>query len=120
MRREITTRYGCDLERSVDDIRPSHRFDVTCQGTVPTALICALESTDLEDAVRNAVSLGGDADTLAAIAGAVGEALHGLPDGLVQTARERYLQGAEDITTRLDALYERGKASSTGADPSSG
>ena len=108
VRREVTARYGYDLERSVEDIRPSHRFDVTCQGTVPTALICALESTSLEDAVRNAVSLGGHADTLAAIAGAVGEALHGLPEGLVQAARERYLEGAEDITTTLDALYERG------------
>ncbi|MDE0455749.1 MAG: ADP-ribosylglycohydrolase family protein [Chromatiales bacterium] len=63
-------------------------FDVTCQGTVPTALICAFESTSLEDAVRNAVSLGGDTDTLAAIAGAVGEVMHGLPEGLVRTARE--------------------------------
>ena len=107
VRREIRTRYGYDLERSLEAIRPSHQFDVTCQGTVPTALICALESTSLEDAVRNAVSLGGDADTLAAIAGALGEALHGLPEGLVRTARERYLQGAEDITTTLDALYER-------------
>ena len=107
VRREIANRYGYDLERSVEDIRPSHRFDVTCQGTVPTALICALESTSLEDAVRNTVSLGGDADTLAAIAGAVGEALHGLPEGLVETARERYLQVAEDITGALDALYEQ-------------
>ena len=108
VRREITTRYGYDLERSLDSIRPSHRFDVTCQGTVPTALICALESASLEDAVRNAVSLGGDADTLAAIAGAIGEALHGLPEGLVRTATERYLHNAEDITEALDALYERG------------
>ena len=107
VRREIMTRFGYGLERSVEDIRPSHRFDVTCQGTVPTALVCALESTSLEDAVRNAVSLGGDADTLAAIAGAVGEALHGLDEGLVRTAREGYLQGAEDVTTTLDALYER-------------
>ena len=107
VRREITTRYGYNLEQSVEDIRPSHRFDVTCQGTVPTALVCALESTNLEDAVRNAVSLGGDADTLAAIAGAVGEALHGLDEGLVQIARERYLQDAEDIMGALDALYER-------------
>ena len=59
--------------------------------------------------MRNAVSLGGDADTLAAIAGAVGEALHGLDEEIVGDARERYLQGAEDITTTLDALYERGK-----------
>ena len=70
----------------------------TCQGTVPTALICALESTSLEDAVRNAVSLGRDPDTLAAIAGAVGEAMHGVRDELVQTARERYLNDARDIT----------------------
>ena len=62
MRRQITTRYGYNLERCVEDIRPSHRIDITCQGTVPTALVCALESTSLEDAVRNAVSLGGDAD----------------------------------------------------------
>ena len=107
VRREITTRYGYNLEQSVEDIRPSHRFDVTCQGTVPTALMCALESTSLEDAIRNAVSLGGDADTLAAIAGAVGEALHGLDEGLVKTVRERYLKDAEDITGALDALYER-------------
>ena len=109
VRDEITARYGYDLERSVEDIRPSHRFDVTCQGTVPTALVCALESTSLEDAVRNAVSLGGDADTLAAIAGAVGEGLHGLDEGLVRGAGERYLEGAEDVTTTLDALYERAK-----------
>ena len=107
LQREITARYGYDVERSVESMRTSHRFDVTCQGTVPTALICAFESASLEDAVRNAVSLGGDADTLAAIAGAVGEALHGLPDGLVRTARERYLQGAEDISIALDALYKR-------------
>ena len=73
---------------------------------MPTALTCALESESLEDAVRNAVSLGGDADTLAAIAGAMGEALHGLPEGLVETVRERYLQDAGDITGALDALYE--------------
>ena len=107
VRREITTRYSYDLEQTVEDIRPTHQFDVTCQGTVPTALVCALESTTLEDAVRNAVSLGGDADTLAAIAGAVGEALHGLDEGLVRTAREGYLQGAEDIIGALEALYER-------------
>ena len=79
----------------------------TCQGTVPTALICALESASLEDVVRNAVSLGGDADTLAAIAGAIGEAPHGLPEGLVRTARERYPWNVEGIMGALDALYER-------------
>ena len=107
VRRETTTRNGYDLDRSLEVIRPSHRYDVTCQGTVPTALICALESTSVGDVVRNSASPGGDADPLAAIAGAVGEALHGLPEGLVRTVRERYLQGAEDITTTLETLYER-------------
>ena len=116
LRREITTRYGYDLGRSLEAIRPSHRFDVTCQGTVPTALICALESTSLEDAVRNAVSLGGDADTLAAIAGAVGEALHGLPERLVRIARARYLDHAEDITAALDALYAHATGDAMPAD----
>ena len=60
--------------------------------------------------MRNAVSLEGDADTLAAIAGALGEALHGLPEGLVKTIRKRYLQDAEDITGALNALYERGNS----------
>ena len=95
VRREITRRYGYDLGRTLEAIRPSHRFDVTCQGTVPTALTCALESTSLEEAVRNAVSLGGDADTLAAIAGAVGEALHGLPERLVEVTKARYLNEAQ-------------------------
>ena len=104
VRRAITKHYAYDLERSLEALRPSHRFDVTCQGAVRTALICALESTSLEDAVRNPVSLGGDADTLAAIAGAVGEALHGLPEGLVQIARDSYLGEAQDITATLDAL----------------
>lgn len=76
---------------------------------MPTALICALESVSFEDAVRIAVSLGGDADTLAAIAGAIGEALHGLPAGLVATMWERYLQDVEDITGALATLYERGE-----------
>ena len=115
LRREITKRYGYDLERSLEDIRPSHRFDVTCQGTVPTALVCTLESTSLEDAVRSAVSLGGDADTLAAIAGAIGEALHGLPEQLLQTVRERYLRDADDITGALDVLYGRTKCEATPA-----
>ena len=56
---------------SVDDIRPGYTFDVTCQGSVPEAIACFLESTSYEDAVRNAVSLGGDADTQAAIAGSI-------------------------------------------------
>jgi ADP-ribosylglycohydrolase len=61
--------FGYDLSRDLDSIRPTYAFDVTCQGTVPEAIISFLASTDFEDAIRNAMSLGGDADTLACITG---------------------------------------------------
>jgi ADP-ribosylglycohydrolase len=70
-------RFGYDCSLSLDALRRTAGFDVTCQGTVPAAVTAFLESQDFEDAVRNAVSLGGDADTLACIAGAVAEAFYG-------------------------------------------
>jgi ADP-ribosylglycohydrolase len=87
IRQEITKRFGYDLSRSVDDIRPNHIFDVSCAGTAPTAIICALAATDYEDAVRNAISLGGDSDTLACIAGGIAEAIFGVPEKIAATAR---------------------------------
>jgi ADP-ribosylglycohydrolase len=73
----MTSRFGYDLNRRLDEIRPHYSFDVTCNGTVPEALIAFLESTSYEDAIRNAISLGGDADTLECIAGGVAEAYYG-------------------------------------------
>ena len=82
--------FGYDLGARLDDIRPGYRFDVSCQGSVPQALIAFLESSDYEDAVRNAISLGGDADTMAAVAGAVAEAYYGgVPDAIAVPALER-------------------------------
>jgi hypothetical protein len=77
IRREVEGRFGYDLGRSLDSIRPRYGFDETCQGTVPEAIISFLESWSVEDTIRNAVSLGGDADTLAAIAGPIAEAYYG-------------------------------------------
>ena len=77
IRTYLQAQFGYDLSRSVDDIRPGYRFDVSCQGSVPEALVAFLDSVDFEDAVRNAVSLGGDSDTQACIAGAVAEAYYG-------------------------------------------
>ena len=68
IRRIIPQKYGYDLDRTLDEIRPNYKFDVSCQGSVPEAIIAFLESTSLEDCVRNAVSIGGDSDTIAAIA----------------------------------------------------
>jgi len=77
IREEIEARFGYDLGESVHSIRTHYSFHVSCQMTVPQAITCALESDSVEHAIRNAVSLGGDADTLGCIAGAIAEALHG-------------------------------------------
>ena len=79
-----------DLDRTVDGIRKSYRFDVTCQGTVPEAVIVFLESTDFEDAIRKAISLGGDSDTLACITGGIAEAFYGgVPVSITTTILDR-------------------------------
>ena len=89
IRRTIESRFGYDLSGTLDGIRSSYRFDETCQGTVPQALIAFLESDGYEDAVRNAISLGGDADTLACIAGGIAEAFYGgVPLEIVARALE--------------------------------
>ncbi|MFN2359175.1 MAG: ADP-ribosylglycohydrolase family protein [Desulfotignum sp.] len=69
--------FGYDLDRTTDDIRPSYTFDISCQGTVPEAIIAFLDATSYEDTIRNAISLGGDSDTLACIAGGIAEAFYG-------------------------------------------
>ena len=76
----IEDKYGYNLSRTLEEIRPAYKFNETCQGTVPEAIIAFLESKDFEDAIRNAVSLGGDSDTLAAITGAIAGAAYGVPN----------------------------------------
>jgi len=70
------------LDFTLDEIRPDYEFDVSCQGSVPQALEAFVESTSFEDAIRNAVSIGGDSDTIAAICGAVAGAFYGVPDDI--------------------------------------
>ena len=72
----VSAKYGYDLDRTCDQIRPSYQFDESCQGTVPEAIIAFLESSDFESAIRLAVSLGGDSDTLACITGGIAEAYY--------------------------------------------
>jgi type I restriction enzyme M protein len=74
------------LDFTLDGIRDSYRFTTDCQATVPQAIAAFLESTSFEDAIRNAVSLGGDSDTLAAIAGAIAEAHYGIPEDIKKRA----------------------------------
>jgi ADP-ribosylglycohydrolase len=77
IRTRITDLFAYDLDRTLDDIRPGYFFDVSCRGTVPEAIISFLDSVSYEDALRNAVSLGGDSDTLACITGGIAEAFYG-------------------------------------------
>jgi ADP-ribosylglycohydrolase len=77
VREQISRRFGYDLERSVDEIRPGYGFRISCQETVPEAIVAFLDSVSYEDAVRNAISLGGDSDTLACITGGIAEAFYG-------------------------------------------
>ena len=83
---EIEARFGYDLRR---DWFTGYEFDVTCEGSVPPALICALEAKNFEDFVRQAVSIGGDTDTICAIGGAVAEALFGVPDAIISESKVR-------------------------------
>jgi ADP-ribosylglycohydrolase len=89
IREEIQLIFGYTLERNLDEIRPQYHFDVSCQGTVPEAITAFLESESYEDAIRNAVSLGGDSDTLACITGGIAEAYYGgVPDFILDKVRE--------------------------------
>ena len=76
IRKEITQGFHYNLDRTIAEIRPSYKFDISCQGTVPEAIIAFLDSTDYEDAIRKAVSLGGDSDTLACITGGIAHAYY--------------------------------------------
>jgi ADP-ribosylglycohydrolase len=77
IRRYTEEQFGYFLDERLDDLRPTYHFDVSCQGSVPQSILAFLESTSFEDAVRNAISLGGDADTMACIAGAIAEPFYG-------------------------------------------
>lgn len=103
----VARRFGYDLGRSVDDIRPRYSFDISCKGTVPPAIICVLEAEDYEDAIRNAVSLGGDTDTLACITGGIAEVLFGLPDEIAEEAKARLDPQLRQQVRRFYAFIEQ-------------
>lgn len=85
----IENEFHYDLNRTLNEIRPGYHMDETCQKTVPEAIIAFLEAKDFEDAIRNAVSLGGDTDTLGAITGSIAEAYYGIPEWLITECRKR-------------------------------
>ncbi len=105
IRDTIADIYAYNLSRSYEEVRRDYSYSEACQKTVPEALISALEAEDFEDALRNAVALEGDADTLAAIAGSIAEALYGIPEILWERVCADYLDEAEEMREIIDALY---------------
>lgn len=101
--KELSERYGYPLHLTPNDIRPGYKRTEKAIDSVPQAISCALHSTSFEDAIRNAVSLGGDSDTIAAIAGSIAEALHGIPDNI---AAEAWGYLPKDIQAVISALYK--------------
>jgi ADP-ribosylglycohydrolase len=105
IRRRVAARFAYDLHRTISDIRPVYTLDLSCQGSVPEAIIAFLDSTSFEDAVRLAVSLGGDADTQASIAGAIAHAYYGeLPTWMVNETRARLPVEFVDIIDAFQAI----------------
>ena len=98
----IEAEFHYDLSRSCDEIRPAYHHVESCQETVPEAITAFLEGTNFEDVIRNAVSLGGDCDTLTCIAGSMAEAFYGVPEELKQQCRARL---TPDILEVLDRFY---------------
>lgn len=82
LRKYLETTFDYDLHRTIDEIRPDYTYDVSCMGSVPEAIIAYLDSHDFESAIRNAVSIGGDSDTIGAMAGAIAQAAYDMPKAL--------------------------------------
>jgi ADP-ribosylglycohydrolase len=107
IRKSIEQFTSYDLGRKLNDIRLSYTFDISCQGTVPQGVIAFLESEDYEDAVRKAISLGGDADTLACITGSIAEAFYGgVPEPIMQRALDLLEPPLRAVVTDFSRRYQ--------------
>lgn len=109
IREYIARQFGYDMDRSCDSIRPGYNFDETCQGSCPEAIIAFLDSTDFEDAIRLAVSLGGDADTIGAMTGGIAAAYYGVPDDIARNALGYLPDEIIEVLVRFNNKVNRGK-----------
>lgn len=99
----IETTFGYNLSREYKDIQPGYRFDVSCQGSVPESLIAFLESHDYESTVRKAVAMGGDSDTMAAIAGGVAAAYYGdIPTHILEECMRRLPEEMKEVISAFN------------------
>lgn len=111
IRAELERTVGYDLRATVATIRPHYGFDVSCHGSVPQAIIAFLDSESFESSIRLAVSLGGDADTQAAIAGSIAEAFHGrVPEAIAAEVYHRLPLEMQDVVDRFTERFRTGYA----------
>lgn len=107
IRRFVEESFSYDLSQTLDEIRPWYRFDETCQGSVPQAIIAFLESSDYEDAARKAVSLGGDSDTLACMTGGIAQAYYKqIPNYIAEKVRELLDEELLAVVDEFNEHYE--------------
>ena len=106
IREYIVKEFAYDLNRTCDEIRPTYRHIETCMETVPEAITAFLEGEDFEDVIRTAVSLGGDCDTLTAIAGSIAEAFYGVPDDLKAECRKRLTPELRKILAKFESMVK--------------
>lgn len=102
----VINEFHYDLNRTLDNIRPTYHHVESCQETVPEAIIAFLEADGFEDAVRNAVSLGGDTDTLAAITGSIAEAFYDVPENLKEECKNRISEEMLDVLNQFELIKE--------------
>lgn len=106
IRSQIQHRFQYNLDRSTDDIRPYYVFDVSCQGSVPESILAFLESEDFEDAVRLAISLGGDSDTMGCIAGGIAQAYYGrISQKIIDSVRQRLPETFVNVVDQFNATF---------------
>lgn len=115
IRKEIAERFGYNLNHTVQELQKEYSWEgmpdeewsgATCQGSVPQAIVCALEASDFEDAIRNAISIGGDSDTIGCITGGIAEALYGIPATIAEEAYKRLPKEFLDILDAFCRLYQ--------------
>ncbi len=106
IKQEIKDRFTYNLDRTLDEIRPHYSFDISCQGTVPEAIIAFLESQSFEDAIRQGISLGGDSDTIACIVGGIAQAYYqDIPQEILSGVKERLPEEFLIIIDEFSAKY---------------
>ena len=106
IRKQISLRFDYHLNYTLAEIRPNYSFDVSCQGSVPQSIMAFLESNDFEDAVRLAISLGGDSDTMGCIAGGIAQAYYGkIPTGIIEQVKQRLPEAFLRIVDQFNSAF---------------